>query len=119
VPGLVSVWLHGSARSVGQAGDVDLALFAVPGAVVGVAEAGRFAAEVARALGPGAPPLDVRVMHGNGLELAHEVLTHGELLWQSDADERAWVEATFASAWLDAQWLHTVADAARRDRDAA
>jgi hypothetical protein len=120
MPGMVSLWLYGSARVPGPVGDVDLAVFVVPSTVLGTGELGAFAVEVAAALGSGAPELDLRVMRLRSADIAHEVRSSGELLWESDANERAWVEAHFENVWLDAQWLGELAARVRAEaKDAA
>jgi predicted nucleotidyltransferase len=111
LPQVVSAYLFGSGREPGMVGDIDVALFVQPGATLSTGDMGRLTRELAEAVGPGCPEIDVRIVRPNMAALAHEVLRTGLQLYEADAAERAWIEARLESLYLDERWLATLAAA--------
>ncbi len=109
VPGVVSAYLFGSACRPGTVGDIDLAILVTAGADVSIRDLGRVALAVERAVGPGSPEVDVRVVRPYMAALAHEVRKTGILVYESDPVERARHEARMENRYLDEKWLHAPA----------
>ena len=109
LPEVIAAYLFGSALQPGQVGDIDLALLPRPGATLSMGQHGRVVRELRQALGPGAPEIDLRMLRPRLARLAHEVRRDGELLYEADSQERAWIECDLERRYLDERWLQQVA----------